>query len=117
MEVHSELGCGFLEPVYQEVMEIELAKREIPFVAQQALPIFYKGLRLHKLYVADLVVYGKIIVELKVIDHLTGREEAQLLNYLKASNIQVGVLINFGAESLKWKRMVYDLARYHKSTP
>jgi GxxExxY protein len=112
MEVHTILGCGFLEPVYQEAMELELTDRKIPYVAQQELTISYKAHRIRKTYIVDLMVYGKIIVELKALDHLTGREEAQLINYLKASDQQVGVLINFGEESLKWKRMVYDHARH-----
>ena len=115
MEVHNQLGCGFLEPVYQEAMELELAERRIPFVAQQELQICYKGHSLHKIYIVDLVVYGKIIVELKALENLTGREDAQLLNYLKASGFKLGLLINFGTESLKWKRRVYELARNPKS--
>ena len=107
MEVHTALGCGFLEPVYQEAMEFELIERKIPFIAQKEFPIHYKHHLLHRIYVVDLVVFDKIIVELKALEQLTGREEAQLLNYLKAANLQVGVLINFGAESLKWKRMIY----------
>ena len=106
MEVHSILGCGFLEPVYQEALEIELRKRNIPYVPQKQLPIYYKDNRLKKTYVADYIAFEKIVIEIKAITHLSSLEEAQLLNYLKATDHEVGLLINFGAESLQWKRMV-----------
>ena len=106
MEVHRENGFGFSEPVYQECLEIELASRNIPFVPQKEMPIFYKGKQIKKTYIADLIAYGKIVVELKALDKLTSREEAQVINYLKVSKLEVGVLINFGAPSLEWKRIV-----------
>lgn len=107
MEVHKELGCGFLEAVYQEALEIELKDRKIPFESQKQLEIVYKGKQLEKEYFADVVCYGKIIVELKALDRLTSKEESQVLNYLKASGLKVGVLINFGGASLEWKRFVF----------
>ncbi|MFT3786325.1 MAG: GxxExxY protein [Tepidisphaeraceae bacterium] len=107
IEVHRELGCGYLEGVYQEAFEREFAIRGIPFEAQKELTIYYKGERLNKTYFADVLCYGKVIVELKVLRELTSREESQLLNYLKATGLRVGLLINFGAEGvLDWKRMV-----------
>ena len=106
MEVHSILGCGFLEPVYQEALEIELRKRKIPYAPQKQLPIYYKDNRLKKTYVADYIAFEKIVIEIKAITFLSSLEEAQLLNYLKATDHEVGLLINFGAESLQWKRMV-----------
>jgi len=107
MEVYNTLGPGFLEAVYQEAMEIELEERGIPFEPQKELRIIYKGRRLKKSYVADFVVYGKVIVEIKALDRLTTHDEAQLLNYLKATGVEVGVLINFGAPGkLEWKRRV-----------
>ena len=106
MEVHREKGCGFSEPVYQECMELELIDRKIPAEAQKEMMISYKGRRLKKTYIADFITFGKIIVELKALDRLTSREESQVINYLKASGLQVGVLINFGAPSLEWKRIV-----------
>jgi GxxExxY protein len=106
IEVHKEKGCGFAEAVYQECMEIELAERQIPALPLQEMSIHYKGRRLKKTYIADFLAYGKIIVELKALDSLTPREEAQVINYLKASGLQVGILINFGARSLEWKRIV-----------
>jgi GxxExxY protein len=106
MEVHGDKGCGFAEPVYQECMELELADRGIAAMLQTEMPIFYKGRRLKKTYIADFVAFDKIIVELKALDRLTSREESQVINYLKASGLEVGVLINFGAPSLEWKRIV-----------
>ena len=106
MEVHNVLGCGFLEPIYQEALEIELTVRGIPYVSQQVLRVSYKGNLLKKAYVADFVAYGKIIVEIKALTQLSSLEEAQILNYLKATDNEVGLLINFGAEKLGWKRMV-----------
>jgi GxxExxY protein len=106
MEVHRENGFGFSEPVYQECLEIELASRNIPFMPQKEMPIFYKGKQIKKTYIADLIAYEKIVVELKALDKLTSREEAQVINYLKVSKLEVGVLINFGVPSLEWKRIV-----------
>lgn len=107
IEVHKHLESGFLEPVYQESLEIELALRNIEFAAQQRLQLFYKGVELKKEYVPDFVCFGKIIVEIKALKCLTTVEESQILNYLKASNFQVGVLINFGSVGkLEWKRFV-----------
>jgi GxxExxY protein len=107
MEVYNVLGPGFLEPVYHEALEMELTDRKIPFESQKELPIFYKGRRLKKTYVADFVVYGKVIVEIKALDRLASREESQLLNYLKATGLEVGVLVNFGADQkLEWTRKV-----------
>ncbi|MFC1815638.1 GxxExxY protein [Thermodesulfobacteriota bacterium] len=107
MDVHKELGCGFLEAVYQEAFEMELRARKVPFESEKRLEIFYKGKRLEKEYVADVISYDKVIVELKALDRLTSKEESQVLNYLKASRLKVGVLINFGAPSLEWKRFVF----------
>ncbi len=108
MKVHSELGSGFLEPVYQEVTEIEMGWRHIPFVAQPPLSIYYRGQKLRKEYTPDLICYEKIIVELKALDCLSGQEDAQVLNYLKATGFKVGVLINFGSRGkLEWKRLVF----------
>ena len=87
-------------------MEVELNAGGIPNLPQKELPITYKGRALKKNYIVDFIAYGKIIVEIKALDCLTSREEAQLLNYLKAANMEVGVLINFGAERLEWKRKV-----------
>ena len=107
IEVHRELGSGFLEPVYQEAMAIELASGSIPFDTQRTLQILYKGQPLKKEYVPDFVCYQQIIVELKALDCLTSRDEAQVLNYLKATKFRVAVLLNFGSHGkLEWKRLV-----------
>jgi len=107
MEVHSTFGPGFLEAVYHEALEIELTARGIPHESQKPLAVWYKGQRLTKEYLADLFCFGKIIVELKALDRLGGKEQAQLLNYLKASRCPVGLLINFGSHGqLEWKRYV-----------
>jgi GxxExxY protein len=105
--VHRELGPGFLEGVYQEALEIELGLKAIRFEAGKHLQILYKGQPLSKDYIADLVCFDKIIVELKALERLSGREEAQVLNYLKATGLHVGLLINFGSQDrLEWKRYV-----------
>ena len=107
IEVHRELGVGFLEAVYQEAMERELALRGIAFEAQRELVIHYKGQPLGKSYVCDILSFGNVLVELKAMDRLTGREEAQVINYLKSSGLLVGVLINFGSHGkLEWRRLV-----------
>ena len=106
MEVYNVLGPGFLEAVYQESLEIELRQRGIPFNAQHPIAVHYKGTLLKSRYVADFLVYGQIVVEIKAIAELTVREQAQLLNYLKAGKFPLGLLINFGhKEKLEWKRM------------
>jgi GxxExxY protein len=104
-EVHNQLGAGFLEEIYQEALEIELATRGIPFVAQPKLPVLYKGRPLRKHYEADLLAFGKILVELKAVRALLPEHEAQLLNYLKATGHRTGYLVNFGAiPKLDWRR-------------
>ncbi len=108
IDVHKELGSGFLEAVYQEAMEIELGWRNIPFEPQKELCIYYKGQCLEKKYFADLICFGTVLVELKAMSTDIGsREESQMLNYLKATGLRVGVIINFGDQGrLDWKRMV-----------
>ncbi len=107
IEVHRELGAGFLEAVYQEAMERELACRKIAFESQRELVIHYKGQPLGKGYVCDLLCFDNVLVELKAMDRLTGREEAQVINYLKSSGLSIGVLINFGSHGkLEWRRLV-----------
>ncbi len=108
VHMHTVLGSGFLEPVYQEALEIESRSHQLPFVSQKVLQIRYKEHLLKKEYVADLIYFDKIVVELKALDRLSGKEEAQLLNYLKATATKVGVLINFGSHpKLEWKRLVF----------
>ena len=95
-EVYRTMGCGFLEAVYQECLEKELAARDIPFIAQQELRLCYKGQFLRQFYKPDLICFGKIIVELKAVSALSGEHQAQVLNYLKATGYEVGLLVNFG---------------------
>ena len=106
-EVYYQLGTGFLEAVYQEAMEIEMARRQVPFEPQKQLYINYKGTILKKEYYADFVCYEQIIVELKAETALCGRDVSQLLNYQKAAKMRVGLLFNFGSVGkLEWKRYV-----------
>jgi GxxExxY protein len=109
MEVHRELGCGFLEAVYQEALEKEFTSQGIPFNSQSVVKILYKGNPLDKTYQPDFVCYKELIVEIKAISNLTGVEEAQIINYLKASGLKIGLLLNFGAKSLEHRRFVYNL--------
>ena len=111
MEVHRELGCGFLEVPYQEAFAMELADREIPFAREVALAIHYKNRPLVCFYRADFICFANIIVELKAIKTIGPVEEARLLNYLKATGTERGLMLNFGAPSLQVKRMVFSSSR------
>lgn len=107
MQVHRELGCGFLEPVYQEAFEILLSKNAVPFEREKLLPIYFMGEKLKKEYYADFVCFDKIIVEFKAVSELTAVHEAQVMNYLKATRFKLGLLFNFGQTSLAHRRIVY----------
>jgi GxxExxY protein len=98
------LGCGFLEAVYQEALAIEFKQIDIPFEEQKWIHIFYKNQCLQKEYIADFLCYSKIIIEIKAIQRITTIEEAQLLNYLKATKMPLGLIINFGQPKLEWQR-------------
>ena len=105
--VYNTLGSGFLEPVYQECLEIELEKLGIPFVAQKEIEIKYGDIILKSKYKPDLICYGKIIVELKAVKNICDEHKAQLFNYLKATDYKLGFLVNFGSyPSLEYKRIV-----------
>jgi len=95
-EVYREMGCGFLEAVYQECLEKELSQRGIPFVAQHELQLRYKGEPLKQTYKPDLICFDSIVVELKALSAITGEHKAQVLNYLKATGMKLGLLVNFG---------------------
>ena len=106
MEVHKELGFGFLEAVYQEALAVELTKQEIPFEREKEINIIYKDIYLNKKYCVDFLCYDKILLELKALCSLSSENESQLLNYLKASQLRLGLIVNFGTPKLEYKRMV-----------
>lgn len=95
-EVYKDKGCGFLEDVYQECLEIEFELQEIPFEAQYPLKLEYKGRTLRKTYIPDFICFGKIIVEIKAVREITDEHRAQVQNYLKATGYQLGLIVNFG---------------------
>ena len=108
MEVHSSLGTGFLEPVYQAALEVEFGKRGIPFIRELTLPVFYKDIKLDTPYKVDFICFDNVVVELKALARMSGTEEAQVINYLKASGHETGLLINFGTRSLEYRRFVHS---------
>ena len=104
-EVHNRMGCGFLEPVYQECLEIELEYQRIPFVAQRELQLSYRGRILKQTYKPDFICFGKILLEIKAVEQLVDKHEAQVLNYLNSTDLKLGILINFGTHpKLEYKR-------------
>jgi len=106
-EVYNDKGCGFLEPVYQECLEIELQLQDIPFVPQKKLLLEYKGRKLSHSYQPDFICYDKIIIEIKAIDVIINEHRAQLLNYLSATGYKLGLLVNFGHHpKLEYERFV-----------
>jgi len=106
MEVHSELGCGFLEAVYQEALAIVFDEKKLPYVREKVLDIEFRGRILKKKYVADFICYDKVIVEVKATESLTDIDLAQALNYLKATGKKIGLLVNFGTTKLQYKRVI-----------
>lgn len=106
-EVYREKGCGFLEAVFQECLAYEFELQGIPFEAQKALPLSYKGRLLTQTYRPDFICYGNVIVELKAVSQLVDEHRAQVLNYLAASDCRLGLLVNFGHHpKLEWERIV-----------
>lgn len=106
-EVYNEKGCGFLEPVYQECLEIELGLQGIPFQSQQQLELHYKGRLLKQKYIPDFLCYDKIVLEIKAVSALTDEHRAQVHNYLKATGYRLGLLVNFGHyPKLEYERIV-----------
>lgn len=103
-DVHSTLGSGFLEAVYQECLALEFSARGIPFRAQQPLALDYKGQRLRQTYIADFVCFDAIIVELKVVRDFAPEHRAQLIHYLRMTGMRLGLLVNFGASEAKIER-------------
>jgi len=106
MEVHKSLGAGFLEAVYQEALTLEFIEANIPFIREKVLDVRYKGQLLEKKYVADFLCFDEVIVELKAMDGLNPDHLSQVLNYLKACDKKIGLLINFGTRSLQYKRII-----------
>jgi len=109
MAVHRELGYGFLENVYQEALEKEFRLQNIPHEREKEIPVYYRGERLKSFYRADFVCYGSVIVEIKALQQTSGTEEAQVINYLKASGLHKRLLLNFGSKRLHYKRLVLNL--------
>lgn len=106
MEVHKELGNGFLEAVYQEALEIEFESRNIPYNREEELSIYYKGQQLKKKYFADFICFEGIVIELKAVSEIRKEHYKQIFNYLNATESRLDLLINFGTESLEYKRII-----------
>ena len=106
MDVHNELGCGFLEAVYQEALSLVFTEKKIPYTKEQVLEIKFRGRILDKKYIADFICFNEIIVELKATEALADHDIAQVLNYLKATGKKLGLLINFGTIKLQYKRVI-----------
>lgn len=105
--VYKEMGCGFLENVYQECLEIEFDYQKLPFMTQATVTLNYRNHELKKRFRPDFICYDKIIVEIKAVDSLIGKHEAQVLNYLNATKFRLGLLVNFGHyPKIEYRRLV-----------
>ncbi|MBQ9759653.1 MAG: GxxExxY protein [Opitutales bacterium] len=111
MELHRELGKGYSEAVYQQTLEIVFEEKGIPAEREVLLPIYFHGRKLEKIYKADFLVFGEIILELKAVSDLLPEHRAQLINYLKITKKKVGLLVNFAKPSLQFERLVYEESR------
>lgn len=108
-EVYKEMGCGFLEAVYQECLELEFKRQSIPFFAQYEVSLRYKEEKLSKKYKPDFLCFDNIIVEIKAVKELTNEYQAQIINYLKATDMEIGLLVNFGSHpNVEIKRLIYS---------
>lgn len=110
INVHKKLGFGFKASTYHQALEKEFLNANIPFKKQKKLPIFYDGEPLDTFFIADFVCYDSVLLEIKSVPTILEQMKQQVINYLKSSNIEVGMLINFGEQSLKWKRFVHTLS-------
>ena len=111
-DVYNDMGCGFLEPVYQECLEIELGLQAIPFVPQPTINLTYRDRKLTQVYKPDFVCYDKIIVEIKAVETLVDKHRSQVINYLNSTGFQLGLLVNFGSfPKLQWERLAYSRKR------
>lgn len=108
MEVHNEMGPGHLEAVYHECLEIEFELRQMVFISKPKLSLYFKTRKLKKHYEPDFIVFEKIVVEIKAQKILTRNDAAQIINSLKSSRHEIGLLINFGEPSLKFRRFIYS---------
>ena len=108
MEVHRQLGSGFLEAVYHEALALELTERDVPFQREVDPPVCYKGTRLHTTYRADFICFDSVVVELKALAKMSAIEEAQVINYLKSARYTTGLLLNFGSTLLEYRRFIFS---------
>lgn len=106
MEVHRVLGCGFLEPVYQKALAVEFSNRRILYLRETSFPVFYKEVELNVPYRPDFICFDNVVVELKALARISGVEESQVINYLKVTGHEIGLLLNFGVRSLDYRRFV-----------
>jgi len=106
MEIHRELGKGHDEVIYKDAMVVELSRANIPFSREKKYEVSYKGVILPHYYYADFVVWDRILFEAKAVEKLTDAHVKQVLNYLAASKLRLGLLVNFGGDSLEWKRII-----------
>lgn len=106
MEVHKQLGCGFVEKVYQDALEIELSLRNIPYKREKHLPVFYKGVQIKHDYFADFICFDSIVVECKAVSEILDIHKSQTLNYMKINNYKLGIILNFSKKSLDYCRVV-----------
>ena len=115
MEVHRVLGCGFLEPVYQKALAVEFTKRKILYRREISFPVFYKEVELDVPYRPDFICFNNVVVELKALTRIGGIEESQVINYLKVTGHETGLLLNFGTRSLEYRRFVLTQAEHKPS--
>lgn len=110
IKVHKKLGSGFTEAVYQKALEKEFLNADIPFEQQKKLPIYYDGELLDEFFVADFVCYSNVLLEIKSVPAIQDQMKQHVLNFLKSSNLEVGMLLNFGEKTLKWKRLIHTIS-------